>query len=127
MIATESDFRWIAERITALLDPDRIYLFGSYSLGTAHDQSDIDLLIVVPSGLPRWHRGKDVVAAMRAFPSEFDLLFYTPQELEEELQDPCSFAARVLGNGRLLYSKLGESEQEGVTGCAPCSAFVDAV
>jgi predicted nucleotidyltransferase len=122
MIANESDFRWIADRIVALLDPDRIYLFGSYSLGTAHDQSDIDLLIVVPSGLPRWHRGKNVVAAMRAFPSEFDLLFYTPQELEEELQDPYSFAARVLGNGRLLYSKLGESEQEEVIGGPSCSA-----
>jgi predicted nucleotidyltransferase len=109
MMANEADLRWIVERIVGLLDPDRVYLFGSHALGTAHDQSDIDLIIVAPSRLPRWHRGKEVVAAMRAFPSQFDLLFYTQHELEEELEDPYSFAAGVLSKGRLLYSKRGES------------------
>jgi uncharacterized protein len=108
MIATEADFRWIVERIVALADPDRIYLFGSHSLGRAHQQSDIDLLIVASSRLPRQHRGKTVVAAMRAFPSDFDLLFYTAEELDEELQDPHSFAARVLIKARLLYRKQEE-------------------
>jgi predicted nucleotidyltransferase len=109
MIPNESDFRWIGERVVALIDPDRIYLFGSHALRTTHDHSDLDLIIVAPSRLPRWHRGKHVVAAMKAFPSEFDLLFYTPQELEEELRDPYSFAARVLSKGRLLYSKGGKA------------------
>src|SRR5215475_5208185 len=105
MIATESDFQWIVERIVALHDPDKIFLFGSYALGTARDQSDIDLLIVAPSRLPRLHRGKDAVAALSTFPCRFDLLFYTPQELEEQMRDPYSFEARILASARLLYSR----------------------
>jgi predicted nucleotidyltransferase len=40
MIANEMDIRWIVERIVALYSPDRIYLFGSYARGTAHEGSD---------------------------------------------------------------------------------------
>jgi predicted nucleotidyltransferase len=105
MIATESDFQWIVERIVALHDSDKIFLFGSYALGTARDESDIDLLIVAPSRLPRLHRGKAVVAALSKFPCRFDLLFFTPQELEEQLRDPYSFEARNLAYARLLYSR----------------------
>ena len=107
MIATEADFRWIGARIVALDDPDNIFLFGSYALGTARDQSDIDLFIIAPSRLPRSHRGKSVLAAMSAFPSRFDLLFYTPKEFEDQLKDPYSFEARNLAYARLLYSKDG--------------------
>ena len=105
MIATEADFRWIVERIVALHHPDKIFLFGSYALGIARDQSDIDLLIVAPSRLPRLHRGKDVAAALSMFPSRFDFLFYTPRELEEQLRNPHSFEARNLAYARLLYSR----------------------
>lgn len=105
MIANEMDIRWIVERIVALCDPDRVYLFGSYAKGTAHDGSDLDLLIVVPSALPFVHRGKVVRAALRTFPSRFDLLFFTPQEAEEELKDPYSFISRITASGRLVYRK----------------------
>src|SRR5262245_6967217 len=105
MIATESDFQWIVERIVALHGPNKIFLFGSHALGTARDQSDIDLLIVASSRLPSLHRGKDVVAALSTFPCRFDLLFYTPQELADQLRDPYSFEARNLAYARLLYSR----------------------
>jgi hypothetical protein len=45
------------------------------------------------------------VAALSTFPCRFDLLFFTPQELEEQLRDPYSFEARNLAYARLLYSR----------------------
>ena len=105
MIANETDIHWIAERIVALCNPDRVYLFGSYAKGTAHEESDLDLLIVAPSPLPRLHRGKIISAALRAFPCHFDLLFFTPQEVEEELKDPYSFISSIVASGRLVYRK----------------------
>jgi uncharacterized protein len=107
MMANDTDLRWLVERIVALYDPDRIYLFGSYAKGTAHDGSDLDLLVVRPSPLPRAHRGKDLIAVLSTFPSRFDVLFYTPQELEEELRDPYSFAVAAMATARCLYAKLG--------------------
>ena len=107
MIATDTDLRWIVERIVALADTDRVYLFGSYAKGTAHDGSDLDLLVVCPSPLRRPHRGKEVIAALRAFPIPFHVLFYTPQEFAEELTDPTSFLAAAMAAARLLYERAG--------------------
>ena len=39
----------VIQRLIAAIDPDKIYLFGSYAWGTPHQQSDVDLMIVVPS------------------------------------------------------------------------------
>ncbi len=106
MIANERDIRWIVERIVALCDPERVYLFGSYAKDTAHNRSDLDLLIVAPSALPRLHRGKALGAALRAFPCHFDLFFFTPQELEEELKDQNSFISCITASGQLVYQKI---------------------
>jgi len=103
MIMNAQDIRWVVERVVALCDPERVYLFGSYAKGVAHDGSDLDLLIVAPSTLPRQHRGKNVKAALSAFPCRFDLLFFTPQELAAEMEDPYSFISTIVAGGQVVY------------------------
>lgn len=105
MILNEKDIREIVERIVALDDPERIYLFGSYAKNTAHAGSDVDLLIITPSTLPRLHRGKAVKAALSAFPCRFDLLFFTPRELADEMEDTYSFLSSIMASGRIVYQK----------------------
>ena len=106
MILNEKDIRRIVERIIALDDPERIYLFGSYAKGNAHDGSDVDLLIVASSTLPRQHRGKAVRAALSAFPCHFDLLFFTPQELADEMRDTYSFISLIMASRQIVYQKV---------------------
>ena len=105
MMLNEQDIRGIVERIVALDDPERIYLFGSYAKGTAHAGSDVDLLIVASSSLPRLHRGKGVKAALSALPCRFDLLYFTPRELADEMRDAYSFISAIMASGQLLYQK----------------------
>ena len=31
-------------------DPDKIILFGSYAYGTPHEDSDVDILVIIPAG-----------------------------------------------------------------------------
>ena len=102
MIATPPDIKLILERILAFSTPTAIYLFGSQARGQAHVGSDIDVLIVEPTTLPRQHRGRAVTAALRGFAASFDLLFYTPDELAEELDDPTSFASNAVASSRVL-------------------------
>lgn len=99
----DADLAWIVQRVRACCDPTAIYLFGSQARGAAHAGSDIDLLIVAPSRLPRAHRGRALAAALAAFPSHFDLLFYTEQELAEECSDPLSFMSSVMAGARMLF------------------------
>jgi predicted nucleotidyltransferase len=108
VIATQPDISLILERILAFSAPTVIYLFGSQARGEAQVHSDIDLLIVEPTRVPRQHRGRAVTAALRGFAASFDVVFYTPDELSDELADPLSFASRVIATSRVLY-ELGPS------------------
>src|SRR5258706_16379839 len=40
--------RVYARQIAKRFQPDRIILFGSYACGTPHEDSDVDLLVVMP-------------------------------------------------------------------------------
>lgn len=103
MTPDERDLSWIVQRVRSRCDARAIYLFGSQAKERSHARSDIDLLIVGPSRLPRARRGREVAAALAVFPRRFDLLFYTPRELAEEYADPYSFIASVMASARPLY------------------------
>ena len=100
----ERDLAWMVERIRGCSEPQAIYLFGSWARGSAHERSDVDLLMVEPSRLPQRWRGREVATALASYPRRFDLLFYTPAELEEQRRDPCSFISTVLLYARMLYA-----------------------
>ncbi|MBF0428954.1 MAG: nucleotidyltransferase domain-containing protein, partial [Magnetococcales bacterium] len=48
--------REIVCTIVKHFNPARIILFGSYATGTPRPDSDLDLLIMMPSSLPRYKR-----------------------------------------------------------------------
>jgi predicted nucleotidyltransferase len=83
--------------------PDKIILFGSYAKGTANDDSDLDLMVIKESSLPRPYRGKETRIKLSRYIIPKDVVFYTPQEIEEYKDIPCSFVAEVLKTGKVLY------------------------
>jgi len=85
--------------------PDRIILFGSYAKGLEKNRSDIDLLIIKPSILKRQHRGSEIKEILNKFTIKFDLLFYTPEEFESELNKPYSFLNSICKSWKNLYKK----------------------
>jgi len=99
------DLQRIVERIVALYDPDKIYLFGSYAKENMTENSDLDFIVVKPSNLPRPMRGRDVVAILAEVPVDIDMIFVTPEELKIELYEKYSFISTVLPTAIMLYSK----------------------
>ena len=83
----------LTARIVEVERPEKIILFGSYASGTATESSDIDLLVISRSTLPR--REREVRLTRRLFGSgvPYDLLVLTPEEMEERIDSP-SYAAR---------------------------------
>lgn len=104
---TRQDIDTVVERIAALYDPDRIYLFGSHAKGRATAGSDLDLVVVRASDEPRYARGRDVGWALRGTAFRMDLLFVTPGELAEELADPYSVYSRIMAYAVPVYARLG--------------------
>jgi len=95
----------IVQRILKVAQPEKIILFGSYARGEATEASDLDLLIIQPSDLPRYKRSTPVRLALRGlFPSK-DVVIYTPEEVKEWESASTSFIASALREGRILYER----------------------
>jgi predicted nucleotidyltransferase len=103
----EGDVRAVVERILAFHNPESILVFGSYAKDQLHDGSDLDLIVVEPSTLPRPLRGRDVQGLLAEMPFGIDLLFVTPEELERDSDDPYTMLSTVLPTARAVYRRAG--------------------
>jgi predicted nucleotidyltransferase len=97
-----------ALRLGKALHARSVWLFGSAARGEAGPDSDIDLLVVVPSSAqPRYKRAqtaRQLVSDLR-FPK--DIIVLTQAEWDEELSVPVSLASTVSVEGKLLYGSHG--------------------
>ncbi|MBL8054791.1 MAG: nucleotidyltransferase domain-containing protein [Nitrospira sp.] len=95
----------VVRRILTVGSPIKIVMFGSHAKGTAHPNSDLDLLIIEESELPRYRRsGRYRRALCGVFPAK-DVVVWTPQEVEEWRTVSNAFISTALSEGRLLYER----------------------
>jgi predicted nucleotidyltransferase len=95
--------RRYARAIAEEFHPDKIILFGSYAYGTPHEDSDVDLLVVMPA---RNRHSQAVRILWRlAAPFPLDLLVRTPKEMAWRLEEGESFTTTVVTKGKVLYEK----------------------
>ena len=99
----EQEIRRVAEHIGRQADAERVVLFGSYARGEATEHSDVDLLVIAPSDLPRFKRSRALYKLLRPYPFGMDLLVYTPDEIEKGQQSPLSFVSTALREGKTVY------------------------
>ena len=98
----------IAEIVTKIAlgyNPDKIILFGSYAAGNPNEDSDLDLMIIKDSDLPRPERTVQVRKMLFGSMIPIDLIVYTPKEIAESRENRFSFVYEVLSNGRTLYER----------------------
>jgi len=100
---TENLIQEIKDKIVENVLPLKIILFGSYAYGEPRKGSDLDLLIVKQSNLPRRKRAKEVRHLFRDYFIPMDILVYTPQEIERFKDVKSAFIQTVLKKGRVLY------------------------
>ena len=85
-----------------------LYAFGSsVSSRFDKDHSDIDLLIIQDSVLPRPQRYAQVRRLFWGMGLPMDILVYTPQEFARFASVPGSFAHTVSQQGKVLYDRPG--------------------
>jgi len=101
----EGLLRRMVECILSVGSPERIIMFGSRARGTARRGSDVDLLIIEDSPLPRYRRPvRYLQALVGLFPAK-DVVVWTPAEVRAWQHVPNSFIATALREGRTLYER----------------------
>ena len=93
----------VVRRIRATAEPQKIILFGSRARGQARPDSDLDLLIVVDTALPRHKRSIPYYRALAGLGIAKDIVVHTPAEVEDWKTASCSLIATALREGQILY------------------------
>ena len=102
---TDQLLEQVVQRILVVGTPLKIVLFGSQGRGTARPTSDLDLLIVEESSLPRYRRAARYLRALIGiFPAK-DVEVWTPSEIAEWAGVPNAFITTALREGQVLYAR----------------------
>lgn len=111
----EQEIKRVAIRLGVATNALRVILFGSYARGEANENSDVDLMIIAESDLPRFKRSRELYKLFRPYPFGMDLIVYTPKEIERGNRSPVSFVSIVLREGKTLYVRR-DRNREAVAG-----------
>lgn len=109
-----SAIRRFARQIAERFKPDKIILFGSYAYGVPHEESDVDLMVIM-----RTRNNIDQsIRIEREFERQFstDIHVRTPYQIKRGLKEgDCDwFLREVMEKGKVLYEKPdGEVGEEG--------------
>ena len=101
-----SDIKRYCRDIAAACKPQRIILFGSHAYGTPNEDSDVDVLVVLPKSR-RVMRDTDVKIRLKAranFP--VDMLVHGEAEVERRVRDRDSFMLDVTEKGKIMYEAV---------------------
>lgn len=102
-MVTQEQIDEVKRRIVENIKPEKIILFGSYAEGNPKKASDLDLLIVKDSNLPRYKRGKEVRKYLRGLKIAVDLVVYTKDEIQKWSNVKTAFITTVMEKGKVLY------------------------
>ena len=104
---SEEPLHSIVDRIATAVQPQKIILFGSRARGEGSPRSDVDLLIIKESTLPRPKRYAEVRRLFWGLGIPMDILVYTPEEFARYQSVPGSFTHTVAHEGKVLYERPG--------------------
>src|SRR5207253_10734365 len=77
----------IVRRIVTALQPETIYLYGSHAYGQPHENSDVDLLVVLREATRSGHDGAiEVYRALRGLCVPAEVKVVTQREFERRAQ-----------------------------------------
>jgi hypothetical protein len=101
MVNVEQIIQFV-DRLAEVFRPERVVLFGSYAYGKPTEDSDVDLLVVMPhEGAPSAKASQIRMAIPREFPC--DLMVRSPGLLLERIGLNDFFLREVTEKGITLY------------------------
>lgn len=94
----------ILNRLVETYQPEKIFLFGSCARGEMDEDSDLDIMVIVPDQYSNEKKSSRIgYQALRGTGVAVDLLVWTDKAFNERLHLNASLPSTVIREGRLLY------------------------
>lgn len=93
----------IVNKIALFYNPDKIILLGSYAKGLENENSDLDLLIIKNTDLPKQRRKREIRKFLFGSMVPMDIKVYTQEEFANDLANPYSFVYGAIKESKILY------------------------
>lgn len=96
----------VIQRLVKTFDPVEIYLFGSYAWGKPHEDSNINLLVLLDKSVFNpWEEQKAAHHALFNLDIPKDIRVRSKVDFDRQAQDVESFSHRIKEKGVRLYAK----------------------
>ncbi len=101
-MVTMNQIEELGRRIGREFRSERVVLFGSYARGLGTEDSDVDLLVILPFEGKSVNQSVEIRMRLRpTFP--VDLIVRTPEKVRERLEMGDDFIREILDEGIVLY------------------------
>jgi predicted nucleotidyltransferase len=95
-----------ARQVAKQFHPHKIILFGSYAYGKPTEDSDVDLLIIMPFDGRGAYKSAEIATAIRP-PFPADLLVRTPEQVKARVEVGDNFMREIVEKGKVIYEARG--------------------
>jgi len=96
----------LSQGIARDFDPDRIILFGSYAYGTPTENSDVDLLVIMPFAGKSRDKRLEIWGRARP-PFAVEMLVRRPEDTQRRYQEWDPLIREAIDHGKVLYERHG--------------------
>lgn len=95
----------LRDKIVQHFHPQKIILFGSYAYGNPNDDSDVDLLVIMPVD---GRNSQQAIKILNTTDPRFaiDLLVRTPEQVQTRMNLGDFFIREIVNKGKVLYESV---------------------
>lgn len=101
-LLTDIRVKNIVTEIVEKFFPQKIVLFGSYAYGMPTRDSDVDLLVIMPTQERPLRKAAEISASIE-HPLPIDVIVKTPEEIQTRLEQGDTFISKIIEEGITVH------------------------
>lgn len=102
-LLTNDNINDIKNKIVEKFHPEKIYLFGSYANGTATEESDLDIAVILNNSINKLDNIRGIRNLLRDINNPIDIIVYNNNEFNDKVKKKYSFETTIVNDGILMY------------------------
>jgi len=103
MIKTE-DIKALSKEIARQFKPEKVILFGSHAHGNPRDDSDVDLLVILPFMGSSFRKALDILNKVNP-QFDVDLIVRHPDDAQKRYRQGDPLIREAMNHGEVLYER----------------------